>query len=180
MPATANTPAGRPAPAPAVVALLAGAAALTAAGIHWGPPGTRPAPAGTTTASAEQSGVQVTVVVSPDSVTATYRPERPGFHLYSITLPADGTDGLGTPTALDVQGGLHATGAPAADQPVQLLDLPGLDTAVPVYPDGPVTVTLPVTRTGPAAAQVVVSYAACSTRTCLFPVRDLVIHVTLH
>ncbi|MDH6580252.1 hypothetical protein [Kitasatospora sp. MAP5-34] len=79
-------------------------------------------------------------MVSEGRVQATYRPQRPGFHLYSISLPADGVDGLGVPTRLEVQGGLRATGSPASDRPVQLLNLPGLDVPPPVYPDGPVTV----------------------------------------
>lgn len=131
------------------------------------------------TASAVQNGVQVTVVVSADRVSVTYRPQRPGFHLYSIALPAGGVDGLGVPTRLWVQGGLRAIGPPTSDRPVRLLKLEELGMLLPVYPDGPVTITLPITRTGSTSAQVVVSYGACSTSSCLVPVTALSIPIRL-
>jgi hypothetical protein len=99
--------------------------------------------------------------------------------VYSISLPAGGVDGLGVPTRLGVRGGLRATGSPTADRPIRSLSLPGLNVVLPVYPDGPVTVTLPVTRTGSSSAQAIVSYGACSTSTCLPPVTALVIPVRL-
>ncbi len=135
--------------------------------------------AGRITAGAVQNGVKVTVVVSGSTVSATYRPLRPGFHLYSINLPVGGVDGLGTPTRLGVRGGLRATRPPTSDMPGQLLKLPRLGVILPVYPDGPVTITLPVTHTESSSAQVVVSYGACSTSTCLVPVTDLVIPIQL-
>lgn len=159
--------------------LLVGAAAL-AIGCSSARPGVvGQAPVGRVTASAVQNGVQVTVVVSADRVSVTYRPQRPGFHLYSIALPTGGVDGLGVPTRLWVQGGLRATGPPTSDRPVQSLKLRELGMLLPVYPDGPVTITLPITRTGSTSAQVVVSYGACSTGTCLIPVRALVIPIRL-
>ncbi|MEU6753560.1 hypothetical protein ABZ914_45665 [Spirillospora sp. NPDC046719] len=121
-----------------------------------------------------EGGVEVSVSVSDTSVKAVYRPLRPGFHVYSVDLPAGGVDGLGVATRLDVRGGLTATGRSTADRPVRMLALPSLGVSLPVYPDGPVTVSLPVRRTG-RTAEVVVSYAACSSGTCLPPVTD---HVT--
>ncbi|MGI5322859.1 hypothetical protein [Actinomadura nitritigenes] len=121
-----------------------------------------------------EGGVEVTVSVSGTSVKAVYRPLRPGFHVYSVDLPAGGVDGLGVATGLDVRGGLTATGHSTADRPVRMLTLPSLGVSLPVYPDGPVTVSLPVRRTG-RTAEVVVSYAACSSGTCLPPVTG---HVT--
>lgn len=163
----------------AVMVLLVGAAALVVGRFHARPAVAGHTPADPVTASTVQNGVQVTVLVTADTVQATYRPQRPGFHLYSISLPTDGVDGLGIPTRLEVQGGLRATGSPTSDRPVQSLNLPGLSAPLPVYPDGPVAITLPVTRTGSTSAQVVVSYGACSTSTCLFPVRALVIPIRL-
>ncbi|MFG2004139.1 hypothetical protein ACGFNU_33765 [Spirillospora sp. NPDC048911] len=54
--------------------------------------------------------------------------------------------------------------------------LPGTQGGVrlPVYPDGPVTISLPVRRVG-TVGEVIVSYGACSKTTCLAPVTD---HVT--
>lgn len=163
----------------ALLGTLIGTAALAVWCLHTSSGASGHAPAGRITASVVRGGVQVTVVVSADKVAVTYRPQWPGFHLYSITLPKEGIDGLGVPTQLTVQGGLRAAGPPTSDQPVRMLELQGLDVRLPVYPDGPVTITLPVTRTGSPTAQIVVSYGACSTRTCLVPVTALVIPIQL-
>lgn len=158
------------------MALCLAAAALLPTGCSSNRPKTPARTNVTTTVS--RNGVQVTVVVSSGTVRATYRPQRPGFHLYSSNLPAAGVDGLGVPTLLEVRGGLRATGRATADRPVRTLHLASLDVTLPVYPDGPVTLTLPVVRTGPSpAAQVVVSYGACSVATCLLPVRDLTVRI---
>ncbi|MFE3638035.1 hypothetical protein, partial [Streptomyces sp. NPDC059168] len=53
-------------------------------------------------------GVAVSVrVESGDSglrVLADLRPERPGFHLYSLALPDGGVDGIGIPTRIRAGG----------------------------------------------------------------------------
>ncbi|WP_141585676.1 protein-disulfide reductase DsbD domain-containing protein [Actinomadura sp. WMMA1423] len=118
--------------------------------------------------------VDVAITASAREVEVTFRPTRPGFHIYSLDLPSGG---LGIPTRVGVRAGLAATGAPRAEKPVRWLDLPLLDTRLPVYPDGPVTVSLPVRRTG-RTAEVVVSYGACSRTVCLPPVIDRVAAVT--
>lgn len=103
----------------------------------------------------------------------------PRHHLYSIDLPPDGVNGLGIATIVSVRGGLRLTGSPTADKPVSTLQIEelhvDLPVDLPVYPDGPVTVTVPVRRTGDGRAQVIVTYAACSATTCLPPVRNRLI-----
>ena len=136
------------------------------------------------TANFQANGVTVTVALLPGSpggqrVQAVFRPEQPGFHLYSVELPPGGVDGLGIPTGLDVRGDLRATGKPTADLPTRLLRPAGLQLDLPVYPDGPVTVTLPVQQTGAHQADILVSYAACSERQCLAPVTGQAIPLTL-
>lgn len=162
----------RPARRLAAVAVLLIGAALAIGGFEAA--GDRPT---RVTVSVVKNGVEVSAVVSADRVSVTYRPQRPGFHLYSIALPVGGVDGLGVPTRLAVRGGLRPVGPPASDQPIRMLKPQGLDVLLPVYPDGPVTITLPVARTAPASAQIVVSYGACSINTCLVPVADLAIPV---
>lgn len=139
-------------------------AALLVAGCGHPPPRT-------TTARFAESGVEVTLRASVTTVVAVYRPTRAGFHVYSIDLPPGGVAGLGVPTRLRVTGGLAATGPATASESPRLLDLPALGVRLPVYPDGPVTVSLPVRRTG-RTADVLVSYGACSATTCLAPVVD--------
>jgi hypothetical protein len=131
-------------------------------------------------ASADDSGVTVVVVqaVGPDGtqqVRVTFTPQQAGFHLYSIDMPPDGVDGLGVPTQVVVRGGLQASASPVANQPVRQLRIEDLNVDLPVYPDGPVTVTVPVHRVGNGPAQVVVTYGACSLSTCLRPVHGWVI-----
>ncbi|GAA4509447.1 hypothetical protein GCM10023191_070610 [Actinoallomurus oryzae] len=130
------------------------------------------------TARFTESGVEVTITVTAEAVRAAYRPTRAGFHVYSVDLPEGGVRGLGIPTRLSVRGGLTATGRATADKPVRPLDLPSLGVTLRVYPDGPVTVLLPVRRTG-RTADIVVSYGACSSGTCLAPVTDHVTTVAL-
>jgi hypothetical protein len=136
------------------------------------------------TAHATANGVTVTVTLLHGStgqrrIRATFSPRQAGFHLYSIDLPAHGVDGMGIPTRLSVRGDLTAVGRPTADRPVVLLRPTGLTTELPVYPNGPVTFTVPVRQTGTHEADVVVSYGACGTNRCLIPVTNEVIHLSL-
>ncbi|WP_344446068.1 hypothetical protein [Kitasatospora nipponensis] len=125
-----------------------------------------------------QNGVTVALSVADwkdgsGTLRATFTPEQAGFHLYSVDLPPDGIDGVGRPTSVQVTGALEAVGAPRVSVPVRPLVLPGDASALPVYPDGPVTVSITVrtTANGRGEATVLVGYAACSvTAGCLFPV----------
>jgi hypothetical protein len=156
---------------------------------------------------AQFSDQGVTVVIGVKDRTATHAtlvatltPERPGFHLYSIDLPPDGIQGVGRPISLNVQGSLSASGPLAAQTKATTLRLAGTDLTLPVYPDGPVTVDLPVTigaqsgATGhsgqsmPGAhsmldaqsgATALVGYAACSESACLPPVSGHAVQLTL-
>ncbi|MFC8719857.1 hypothetical protein [Kitasatospora sp. NPDC057198] len=136
------------------------------------------------TAHTTANGVTVTATLVSTSggrreVRATFSPEQAGFHLYSIDLPPQGIDGLGIPTRLSVRGDLTADGTPATDREIRQLRPTGLEVELPVYPDGPVTFTLPVRQTGSHRAEVVVSYGACSETRCLVPVTDEVIPLDL-
>jgi len=113
------------------------------------------------------------------TLAATFVPHE-GFHLYSATLPATGIDGVGRPTRLEVGGRLTATAAATADRDVTTLHIDGVNAPVPVYPDGPVTLRLPVQLSGSGPDQVWLSYAACSNTTCLPPVSRLPVTLTLN
>jgi hypothetical protein len=119
--------------------------------------------------------VVATLIVGPDGagyVRATFSPQRPGYHLYSTDLPLGGVNGLGIPTTVTVRGALRATGSPTTNVRVSNLRIEELGVDLPVYPDGPVIVTVSVRRIGNGRAEVAVSYAACSAATCLPPVRN--------
>ncbi|MFJ1566383.1 hypothetical protein [Streptomyces erythrochromogenes] len=125
-----------------------------------------------------ENGVTVTLSVSDwkaseGTLTAVFAPEKKGFHLYSTELPATGIEGVGRPTAVAVTGALRAKGGLKATAEVRSISVPGVDAQVPVYPDGPVTTTLPVRADGNGDATVLVGYASCSTRDgCTIPVSD--------
>ncbi|MEU5982559.1 hypothetical protein [Streptomyces sp. NPDC047434] len=125
-----------------------------------------------------ENGVTVRLSVSDwkasaGTLVATFTPDDAGFHLYSTALPADGIDGVGRPTELRTSGTVAAAGEPTVDAPVRTIEVPGVRGAVPVYPDGPVTVTLPIRATAPGRANVLVGYASCSsTEGCTIPVAD--------
>lgn len=120
-------------------------------------------------------GVTVTLAIKDRSgshatLEATFAPQHPGFHLYSIDLPETGVDGVGRPIRVSVQGALRGVGPLTAEAKVLMITLTGTSLVLPVYPDGPVTADLPVELDGSGTATALVSYAACSTTTCLPPV----------
>ncbi|MFE3628439.1 hypothetical protein [Streptomyces goshikiensis] len=134
-----------------------------------------------------QNGVTVTLAVAgwkdaKGSLKATFTPTEAGYHLYSTDLPAEGVEGVGRPTSVTVAGGLSADGPASADAEVQRINLPGVESKVPVYPDGPVTLTLPVRAEGEGegeggasagTAKVLVSFASCNAEEgCNIPVLD--------
>ncbi|MCX5402999.1 hypothetical protein OHA37_03745 [Streptomyces sp. NBC_00335] len=152
-------------------------AAVTACGEQ--PAETASAP----TTSFSENGVTVTLSVSEwhpprATLTAVFTPEEKGFHLYSTELPATGIDGVGRPTSMDVIGVLRADGKLTAAADVRTISVPGVDAPLPVYPDGPVTTTLPVRLDGNGDATVLLGYASCSAEEgCTIPVSDRPVHL---
>src|SRR5207249_7227615 len=104
----------------------------------------------------------------------TYTPARATFHLYGKDLPKAGIHGVARPTLLELvrSAAIRPAGPLVADQPTMDLHVAALGLTFPVYPEGAVTLRLPVTvaLTDNAAAEVSVTYLACSDRTCLVPV----------
>jgi hypothetical protein len=108
----------------------------------------------------------------------TYTPIDPHVHLYSADLPRKGLNGAGRPTLLEVppQPGVDSIGQLTADQPVIFDQFATLNTVFPIYPDGPVTVRLPIAVASPDTQThmtIHVTYMACSsTGFCLPPVES--------
>ncbi|MGT2526616.1 hypothetical protein ACU4GG_04945 [Streptomyces nojiriensis] len=157
-----------------IAAALIPLAALVACG---GQPTKAGAAAAPTTRFTE-NGVTVTLTVSDwhaphGTLTAVFTPEGKGFHLYSTDLPAAGIEGVGRPTAVDVNGVLRADGKLTASADVRTISVPGVEAPVPVYPDGPLTTTLPIRADGNGEATVLLGYASCSSKEgCTIPVSD--------
>jgi hypothetical protein len=104
---------------------------------------------------------------------ATFTPTQDGLHLYGKDMPEKGVQGYGVPTRLDlVSGALKAAGPVFCD--VRTHDLVVSDIRLPIYPEGSVTLRLPVEITSGSdpTAQVEISYMACRTGgECKFPVQ---------
>lgn len=106
----------------------------------------------------------------------TYTPSRAGFHLYGKDLPKAGIHGVARPTLLELVSStsIRPAGPLIADRPTIDLHVAALGSTFPVYPEGAVTLRLPVTLTprDAATAELSVTYMSCSDRTCLAPVID--------
>ncbi len=106
----------------------------------------------------------------------TYTPSRATFHLYGKDLPKAGIHGVARPTLLELvsSASIRPAGPLAADRATIDLHVAALGSTFPVYPEGAVTLRLPVTLTAKdsATAELSVTYMACSDRTCLAPVID--------
>ena len=129
----------------------------------------------------EENGVVIEVILQRDSATvgrlvATFTPLDPRMHLYSKDLPHSGGRGLGRPTLLEIVSSheLTAGGVLTANHPTIPLSVPTVRAKLPVYPTGPVTLTLPVSIAAVPGdtSWLSVTYMACSDRVCLAPVVD--------
>jgi thiol-disulfide isomerase/thioredoxin len=136
--------------------------------------------------SFSQGGVHVEVTLQRDVarqtwIAATFAPERADAHLYAKDLPARGVDGLGRPTRLSVVSatGLKVVGDLVADRRVHEDVIEELHLSLPVYPNGPVTLRLPVVVNRGAQAELSLGYMACGSIGCLPPVTDKRLRITL-
>ena len=140
----------------------------------------------TPAASLSRGGVTVTLTVepgpTPDQATlvGVFTPKQNAqpLHLYSKDLP-DGPQGQATRLAMKPGQEAQPAG-PLSDGGLPVHDLAGLL----VYPDGPVTLRLPIWL--PAGApgatvksEVLVSYMACTANSCLLKVVDVPLSVEL-
>lgn len=124
--------------------------------------------------------VRIDVIRSPSGelrLSGTFTPLRQKFYLYSKELPRDGLNGLGRPTLLEVirSDSIELTGPLEADRPVQNIYVKTLDLSFPVYPVGPVTLSLPFELAGNSdrvSMEIAFTYMTCSDKTCLPPVID--------
>jgi hypothetical protein len=108
---------------------------------------------------------------------ARFSPLESNLHLYCCTLPSEGIDGVGRPTSIKIiSGPLVAVGDLAADKTSQLQEFEALNISLPVYPEGPVTLMLPVgVKQGAVIREKMIlemTYMACSSKgECRPPVK---------
>ena len=136
------------------------------------------------------NGVGVALYVESDFqgqavLRATFTPTESGFHLYSADLDPKSVGGVGLPTILELlrHSLVKSVGPAFADVLPQNHVVKELGVSIPIYPDGPVTLRLPVKFFGTetdVAAQVAVSYIACNTDgVCLRPVDRQILNVKI-
>ena len=148
-------------------------------------------PSGIVLSTFEESGVKVTFSLEAGEggrrwIRATFAPLEKGLHVYSKDLPAEGIDGIGRPTllALTPHPSVTEVGELSADKEVHNLASPLNADGFPVYPDGPVTLTLPFTlkadANGSLEATVRVTYMACTKTFSNPPVENKDVKVVLN
>jgi len=107
------------------------------------------------------------------SLAATFTPLEAGFHLYSKDLPRNGVGGLGRPTLLELTPNSRMQAIGALTESVAS-EVSGADpSGVLIYPNGPVTLTLPA-RLPPGLGwiddEISLTYVVCSANGCKAPV----------
>ncbi len=129
----------------------------------------------------EANGVKTVAFLESDEhgellLRATFAPIAYGFHLYSKDLDPNKTGGVGRATQFELlpNPSLRAVGQAFTDVAPQSHAIPELNVSIDIYPDGPVTMRLPIEIAEAATsikAQVAISYMACKTDgVCLPPV----------
>lgn len=140
----------------------------------------------------EQNDVHVVVEMelqpgsSQAQLTATFTPLLEGYHLYSKDLPRDGISGVGRPTLLELTetSQMSVNGLLIANRAV----ITPTETVLgfvdpPIYPAGPVTLTLPVTLPHGGGQmvsdQISLTFMACGPKGCKPPVTNLVLDIEI-
>jgi hypothetical protein len=118
-------------------------------------------------------------------VRGVFTPDDAGYHLYSHEMPMEGVHGLGRPTRLEL-----ADPEPFAEvgelvcdrRPLQKLDK-NLNVTLPIYPDSPVTLYLPLrlkeAPTAPLQVPLQITYMSCSDMQCFSPVQQALEQLTV-
>ena len=95
---------------------------------------------------------------------ATFTPPK-GFHLYSKDTPITGVRGQGRPTLLEMPAGAKTQAEGSLTESVPA-EMPGyVPDGAPIYPIGPVTLTLPVRlpdQAGWVVDRISLTYMACT------------------
>lgn len=140
-------------------------------------------------ASFTENGVSVEIIYKREQdkqpvLTGVFTPTGKYFHLYSKNLPRGGIQGLGRPTLLEVisTDSIQPTGPLSADKGETSEYYEPLNLSLPIYPDGPVSLQLPIQSISADAeitAELSVTYMTCKAGVCLPPVDDKRIAVTI-
>lgn len=114
-------------------------------------------------------------------LTAEFNPPT-GFHLYSKDLPRSGMNGQGRPTLLELPPSSRIKSAGVLAESVSSAMVSYQPDGPAVYPDGPVTLTLPVKLpevSGWVNDQISLTYMACSESECKVPTVGKLITISI-
>jgi hypothetical protein len=137
-------------------------------------------------ASFTENFVDVSITLERDPagnavLSATFTPSD-GHHLYSKDVPIKGLEGLGRPTLLEVAAGSQMVAMGGLIESVQAQEPDFEPKALLVYPEGPVTLRLPVEL--PAGnnwieEEVKITYMACTAYQCKPPVDGKIVPIRI-
>jgi hypothetical protein len=141
--------------------------------------------------SCEENDVKVTVFLEYDDkelplLTALFEPLLKGHHFYSKNTPKTGVDGIGRPTLIELSpnASIVARGNLIESRSAIMDAYTGLAEPLYIYPDGPITLQLPITI--PTSNQksltetIFVTYMTCSSNgLCTAPVVEKAINITI-
>jgi hypothetical protein len=114
-------------------------------------------------------------------LTAEFIPPA-GYHLYSKDLPRSGMNGQGRPTLLELPPNSRMQSTGVLAESVSSAMVGHQPDGPAVYPDGPVTLTLPIKLppvSGWVEDQISVTYMACSESVCKVPTVGKLITVSI-
>jgi hypothetical protein len=120
-----------------------------------------------------------------DFLVTTFSPQDPDAHFYSKDLSPNGIDGIGRPTRIDLAPAslIQPRGELSESATPEILSVNPDLPLLAVYPPGPVTLRLPVTLPAGDGDKVedyvLISYMACTPRTCYRPVSAKVVEVQI-
>ncbi len=137
-------------------------------------------------ASFTENYVSVSITLQHDAagnalLAAAFTPDA-GHHLYSKDIPIDGLEGVGRPTLLELTPASQMTALGELTESVEAREPDFEPKELLVYPDGPVTLSLPVRL--PAGndwidAEVKITYMACTAHQCKPPVEGKIVQVRI-
>jgi hypothetical protein len=138
-------------------------------------------------ATVAENKVQVTITLSTSEngqsvLSAIFAPQDPSLHLYSKDIPKTGLEGLGRPTLLELTEGSAITASGQLSESVQSQPLTSGPADLLVYPQGVVTLSMPVRLPNGSQwinDQVQVTYMACNEQGCHPPVEEKIIQIQI-